>query len=261
MRNLFKVSLSPRSAWVETVIAAAINSTGMILELSIGREVAGMPSWPAWVSAAAGGVILLILFTIRANPKPRMVSTLFLINTLFVVMALYMRDPYFARTGVWIPFQENKLGGLIVALLAPSFWVGLAGIAAHVGCSLLQYQFFSPEIKLGVAVDEPLATVGFGLAAVFIFVSRWRRIQCEADAQRSSAEAAAAKNIARMVLHLRDLMNTPLQTIGISTYMLREKSGSDEVALKGIEKALDRLTELNDEMQRYEDNPPWKTDT
>ena len=261
MRNLFKVSLSPRSARIETAIAALVNSTGMILELSLGRDIPGMPDWPAWLSAGAGVVIILILFMIRTSPNPRVIATLFLCNTLFVVLALYLRDPYFAKSGVWIPFQENKLGGLIVALLAPSFWVGLAGIGAHVACSLLQYQNFPPEIKSGVAIDEPLATFGFGLAALFIFVSRWRRIQCEADVIRSNSEASASRNIARMVLHLRDLMNTPLQTISLSTYMLREKSGSDEIAIKSIENALERLTELNDEMQKYEDNPPWKTDS
>ena len=260
IRSLFRVCVSPRSAWIEVVIAATINVTGMVIEISIGKKVAGMQDWPAYLSMAGGGAILLTLLLIRHRPDPRLTSGLFFLNTLFVVFALFARNPYYATLAdSWVPFQANKLGCLIIALLAPSLGIGLLGISAHVGSAGLSFLSFPDAIRDRIAFGEPGATLAFGLAGVLTLVSRTRRLKTEIDAARMQSQSAAAKELARTTLQVRDLMNSPLQTIelAISILRLKKHADEDELALTGIEHAAGQLGALNDRMREYENGYDW----
>jgi signal transduction histidine kinase len=258
--RLFRVHASPRSAWLETIIAATINATGMALELSIGRSVPGMLDWPAYVSIGGALGILGTLFFVRKNPPSTLCSGLFLLNICFVVIALYLRNPYYAAADhVWVPFQANKLGCFIIALLSPSLGVGLLGIALHVGTAIVSYYFvFTPEIRDRLAFGEPVAMIAFGLAGLLTLISRMRRMTTEADTLRLYLETKAAKQLAMTMIRLRDLMNTPLQNIELSLPLLKDKRGNEEIAIESIEHAVDRLNELNESMRKYERDFVWR---
>jgi hypothetical protein len=232
----------------------------MALELGIGRGTPGIANWPVYVSQLLGCAILILLFFQRNRPRTSVAATLFLANAMIVCFALYMRHAFYANASLshpWVPFQANKLGCLIAALLAPNLGVGLLAIAAHAGSSVWQYEFFSPAIQSHLAFAEPEATLAFGLAGVLTLVARIRRIQADQDAAAIKAQADATKNLAKTILRLRDSMNTPLQAVDLSTTLLDQHSDQQENALKCIKNAVSSLREINLALQEYEKDFKW----
>jgi hypothetical protein len=245
LRDLLRTRVSAPGAYTETAIAALVNLTGLPLELLIGRDIPGIPNWPAYLSMAVGFAVLSVLFLTRKRQSWELAVALFLINGLAVVTALFLRDPYYAATGAaWVPFQASKLGCLIAALLAPGFWAGGVMIGLHAGSSVLAYALFPEALKGGLALGEPVATIAFGLAGLLTLVSRFRRIQIEERLVRTQALALETERFARTVLWMRDMMNTPLQVIEFSVALLREDAGHAD-AIKGLNNAVKRLNELN----------------
>src|SRR6185295_13493627 len=124
-------------------------------------------------------------------------------------------------------FQASKLGCLVSAMVAPGFGVGLTSILAFCLSAFIQFQFFFPPgIKANVDVAEPWPIFAFGLAGILALVYRFRRVQLEQKFARVQAQNFAIKQLASAFLNIRDLMNTPLQVIELSTRILRDSSGT-----------------------------------
>lgn len=259
IRELLSTRLSPRSAWLETSAAVTINITGMLLEIAIGKSVPAMQNSPAFASIAIGVILMTILLLRRDHPKTSWASAIFLINATAVSLAFLLRDPFYAASAQnWFPFQGNKLGCLLAALLAPSFAVGLSAIVIHAIGPVLELNFLFPvDLREKIALGEPLATLAFALAAVLTLSSRLRRIKVEQDVVQLQAHSVAAEQTARAFLRLRDLMNTPLQVIELSVSIIREDPQQKNLELDHIERALERLATLNEMIKAYEDRLPW----
>ena len=61
-----------------------------------------------------------------------------------------------------------------------------------------------------------------------------------------------------MLLAVRDFSNTPLQTLYLTTALLRYRHRNDSELLERMDRSLARLRELNDIMSRYETQVGWK---
>lgn len=254
LRDFLQAGSTPDGARVELAVAALVNSLGMILEIRLGSSVPFMPAWPAWISSVFGCIVLMILIASRRHfPRLRnrlWNATLFLLNTSFVVFALSMRDPYYAASVEnWNPFQANKLGCFVSALLAPNFIVGLASISLHVGASIVQLWSFPPEIQSRLAFGEPLATFAFGGAGVLTLISRIRRMQIENQIVQLNAATEHRARAARRFLRVRDLMNTPLQIIELSIATMKASEPVEPETLRDLEVAARRLSDLNADLK------------
>lgn len=260
MRKFFQAKLLPQAAWTDTCLAISMNILGMSLQMGFSRAVPEVPLWPSVSSVVLGCIFFLFMLSQRGRSTLRVCYTVFLLNSLTVIAALWVRDSSLAQQGMsWVPFLPNKLGTLIVGLLAPGFWIGLIGIAFHVISVTVHLEFLPSEIRSRTPVGEPLATLAFALAAVMVLISRYRRIQLEMEALNFKAQSLAAKNLALTVLRMRDLMNTPLQIVEFSVSLLRQKSGYEETALQSMENALEHLNELNRHMKKYEGAVDWSS--
>ena len=71
------------------------------------------------------------------------------------------------------------------------------------------------------------------------------------------AEAAAAEQLARTFLRLRDYANTPIQTIAFTTELIRAKNHDLKPILDRLERAVEKLTELSHALTRYENAHKW----
>jgi hypothetical protein len=94
----------------------------------------------------------------------------------------------------------------------------------------------------------------FGLAFLYTQL-RGRTMQVEVI--RARAEAAALERLAESLLAVRDLANTPLQTIGASAAVLRKKHPELAGTLDRIDRALERLHELSRILERDETSVDW----
>jgi hypothetical protein len=143
-----------------------------------------------------------------------------------------------------------------VALLAPSLQLGAVLIvlfAVETGAlALLSHLAGRHEVVAG----EPWVTLAYALIAFGLLVDRVRRQRAEERAVCAQARSDEMARLARMALALRDLANTPLQTLRVNAALLRERP-VDGVVMARIERALDRMCELNRILARWESAARW----
>jgi hypothetical protein len=249
--------LDARHAWRGALVAAALNAAGMPVDLFLGRNVPGMPWYPALISAGVGlGLIVLLLIGHR-GATVRFGSTVFLVNVAVILWSLWITSGYWATTPSWMPFQANKLGALTVALVAPELITGLAAIIGLSGMPIAKFYALDPAIARTFPIGEPWFALIFGLFAAVLLGYRLRSLAFEREVLRLHADAVASERIARTFLHLRHAANTPIQTIVVAAELMRERYPDVPRLLRCIDRAAKRLIELSDVLTRYEAMHKW----
>jgi len=250
--------LDERTARRSGTYSSLLNAGGMGIEWLIERKVGGIPWWPGLTSALVGLVVLGGLLAARRRPAAPVGTAAFLVNAAAVNFALWMTHPYYAAAPLpFRPFEANKLGAMTVALLAPNRWAGLLAISGYIGSALVQYGLSLGDAHQRLSVTEPWATVAWGAFSVALFAYRLRGLALAREMARSRAEAAVLQRLARASLTLRDLANTPLQTLELSLAVLRALDGELTPILARMERALLRLHALGRALSTYE-APAWR---
>jgi hypothetical protein len=250
--------LATKHSWRGAFLAAALNAVGMSLDFLLARDIPTMPIYPFAMSALVGIGLIMFLLIRRRRATVRLGSAAFLANTVAILVALWITSGYWATTGrAWTPFQANKLGALTVSMLAPQLGVGLASIAGFAAMAIGKFYFLDPEIQRGFPVGEPWFILIYALFAGVLLIYRLRGLALEREMLRVQAEAAAAEQLARTFLRLRDYTNTPIQTIVFTTELLRAKNHDLKLALDRLERAVEKLVELSHALTRYENAHNW----
>ncbi len=161
-----------------------------------------------------------------------------------------------ALHGFWIPFTGPKLAVFGIALLAPSLNIGAVLVVlftVETGVlALLSHLAGRREVVAG----EPWVTFVYAVIALGLLLERVRRQFAQERAVRAQARSEEMARLARVALALRDLGNTPLQTLRVDAAILRGQSVDSKV-LARIDRALDRLCELNRALARWESSARW----
>lgn len=255
--GLLRFELPERDVRMATATAAAFNLLGMPIDLLLFRNEPNASPWPEIGSMAVGAVILSALALGRFLGRPSAVRTLFFVNGLAVALALSLIVPYFAAfPRPWLPFQGFKLGALVAGMLAPGFAAGLLTIVVTVGLPMAQIPALPAVLRSQVSPVEPWALFAFGLAAAFILVHRLRVRALEIRAREALAESEARRRLAAAYLELRDLMNTPLQSIELATVLLQtpqdRKPGDEAAILEALRRSSERLAAISRELKKFE---------
>lgn len=250
--------LAIRHAWRGAFVAAGLNAVGMSVDFVLARDIPKVSIYPFAMSALVGIGLVVFLLIRRQQATVRLGSVVFLLNTVAILVALWITSGYWATTGrTWTPFQANKLGALAVAMLAPQLGVGLASIAGFAATAIGKFYFLDPEIQRGFPVGEPWFILIYALFGAVLLIYRLRGMALEREMLRVQAEAAAAERLARTFLRLRDYTNTPIQTIAFTTELLRAKNHDLKPILDRLERAVDKLTELGHALNSYENAHKW----
>jgi hypothetical protein len=250
--------LSTRHAWRGAFVAAALNAVGMSVDFLLARDIPTMPIYPYAMSALVGMSLIVFLLIRRQRATVQLGSAAFLLNTVAVLVALWITSGHWATTGrTWTPFQANKLGALSVAMLAPQLGVGLVSIAGFAATAIGRFYFLDPDIQRGFPVGEPWFILIYALFAGVLLIYRLRGLALEREMLRIQAEAAAAEQLARTFLRVSDYSNTPIQTIAFTTELLRAKTHGLTPTLDRLERAVEKLTELSHALTRYENAHKW----
>jgi hypothetical protein len=250
--------LRARNAMRGAMAAAALNVVGMPIDYMIGRATPTVPLWPNVASALVGAALLVLLLARRKQPSVTLGSAAFLVNTAAIVTALVVAAPHYAGSTKWVPFQANKLGALTVPLLMPELWVGVLGVLAFSGSAVIQYGLFAPEIRQRIPFGEPWASVAFGVFGLVLTAYRWRWLETERSLARAQAEAAALDRMAHTLLAVRDLSNTPLQTIQFIVGLLGEQHPELAPLLERMKGSLTALRDLNQILKSHESALRWR---
>jgi hypothetical protein len=250
--------LATKHAWRGAFAAAFLNAAGMSVDFLLARDIPTMPIYPYAMSALVGIGLIVFLLIRRQRATVRLGSAAFLANTVAILVALWITSGYWATTGRgWTPFQANKLGALAVPLLAPQLGVGLASIAGFAATAIAKFYFLGPEIQRGFPAGEPWIVLIYALFGGVLLIYRLRSLALEREMLRMQAEAAAAEQVARTFVRLRDYTNTPIQTIAFATELLRAKNHDLKPILDRLARAVDKLTELSRAFTSYENAHKW----
>jgi len=250
--------LTARRAWQGAFVAAFLNAVGMSIDFFLGRDIPTMPMYPYAISVLVGIGLVVFLLVRRQRATVRLASAVFLVNTVAILVALWITSGYWATTGrSWTPFQANKLGALAVAMLAPQLGVGLASIAGFAAMAIGKFYFLDPEIHRGFPVGEPWFVLIYALFGAVLLIYRLRGMALERNMLHAQAEAMAAGQLARTFLRVRNYTNTPIQTIAFTTELLRAKNHDLKPILDRLERAVDKLTECSRLLRSYENAHNW----
>ena len=88
--------LESRYAWRGALIACLLNAIGLPLDTLLAEGVPGMPWWPSLMSSATGLLLVIALLTGRQRPTIRLAATAFLLNTVVILVALWITSGVFA---------------------------------------------------------------------------------------------------------------------------------------------------------------------
>lgn len=252
MKALLRYQLSLVQARLAVAVAAGFNASGFMLLLAT-EYGDGVPFRPQIASASVGIMILLGLWTAGERVSRAAVNALYIVNTVSVAIALWiLYEFYSSHIDHWVAFRPTQLGTLFTAMIAPSFVLGLFGIGLHGGAALIQFALFSDAVKSRFSEGEPTATLGFALAGLFILILRFRSLIVLHRYHLSRAEAEATRMVALNSLYIRDLMNTPLQTLMASISLLEAKGPTDRELIEKCNRAIDQLSRLNKVLNDHE---------
>jgi hypothetical protein len=188
---------------------------------------------------------LVLLHLRRGRPSVRLGNLAFTLNNVAALAALWATDTRLVGTHHWNPFDAQKLGALTVALLAPpSAWVGVVNIAAFTLIPVAEVLWWAPGLRAELPPATPFASVIYGCFALGVFGLQLRRVARTQHEAEHQAETAAAEHFARMVLALRDLANTPLQTIELTLGRVGQAGELGSEARARLRRACAKLIEI-----------------
>jgi hypothetical protein len=250
-----------RYAWRGALLACLLQAIGMPLDILLTEDIPGMPSWPPLMSSATGLLLVIVLVAYRRQPNIRLATTVFLLNTAVILVALWITSgAYAAAPGRWIPFQANKIGALAASVLAPGLVTGLISIGGFVGMVLLRYLALPGDQQRHLPISEPWAILIYAVFAVAILGYRVHSVSLSRRVFRMRTESIATQRLARTFLALRDFTNTPLQTIELAASIVRKRCPDLAPVLDRVDRSIDRLYRLNHALSVYESQLEWTED-
>jgi hypothetical protein len=244
----------PREQAVRTTLAAAaLNILGTPIELLFARELPiPMPLWPVFAAMAVGVAVVVTLLVHGRQMSMSNIALLYVVNNTAIALALLLLQPYFALLGrAWSPFQEQKLGVLVASLLAPTLGSGIVAIATLVASALALFAELAPDDLRELPVAEPGPLLIFAIFAVVILFYRMHLLEVQRSTTRIATANAAAAATAQTALAIRDLANTPLQTLRLSVSRLRRDDAGQGIVLDRMDHAITRISELNEMLRPH----------
>jgi hypothetical protein len=242
-------------AFEVTATAAALNLVGMSLDWFFWHS--NFHTTPVWHVVSLGfSLALLVQFAVRRRdpPSARFSAGAFVLHNVAIVAALWFVD-----TGVAVlprqlaTFQPQKLGALTVAVLAPpNAQAAVASILLFVGSSLVRYELFDADTQAKLA-SEPWALVAYGIFGLGLYFYRVQSRKVRGEMERAQSEATSLERLSSVLLAFRDFYNTPLQTLELTIEILKRRCPEARDLAARMERATNRLAELNRIASSYED--------
>ena len=246
-----------RAARLGAMTAAGLVVLGLPFELVAGRNLPGIPDWPVFLTMGVSAAAFIALAVFRGQRTRWFPSVVLVVNSAALAFALYVRDPYWALVGNWMPFSVNKLACVAVALLATEVWAALIAIAFHATSVALVLVAVGPEVRATIP-QEPTGIMAFALISVALVFYRRRQLRLELRFATTRAELLGTERLARTILAIRDLANTPIQTIELCCELLRIRSTLEADVVARMQRALARLCDLSELLRKYEGAVPWR---
>lgn len=241
------------------VVAALLGIVGTALGVASFWGISG----PVLRAVQAAGLLVsgTVFFTVRGRHPPYsklQANALFLLVLVPTVVMVWLIDDARAAHGAhWVPYEPAKLSVLTLAVIAPPGWpTGVVAILMFVGSSLLHHAILPAAARARMSAGEPFGILAYGAFAAVLLGFKQRGYTLRAALQRTRSEKVALERVARVAMALRDLANTPVQTLEL----VRQRLLAEDNLLPEAERmrrALERLRRLNDILAPYQSAVVW----
>lgn len=192
----------------------------------------------------------------RSQARSNLLFLLVLLPT--VVMAWMVDEARAAHSAYWVPYEPNKLSVLTLAIIAPPGWpIGMLAILLFVGSALLHHMMLAPGLRARMSAGEPFGIIAYGVFALVMLGFKQRGYVLRGELEHERAEKVALERVARVSMALRDLANTPVQTLELVRQRLLTDDPQLSVQTERMGRALERLRRLNDLLAPYQSAVVW----
>lgn len=252
-------------AWRSAVAACIVLVLGQIGFGVLGFREVGVS--PVLIGQAAhvllASILLVVLLSTASRPSTRLSVVAFVLLFAPLPALLWMAQAAMVTRGLpWAPFAGHKLAMICIAVLMPgaAVWpVALIGLTA--ATALVQYYVGGLADVTHQWSGEPWITVVYAGIAVFLvgFRSYHRRVARHFAQVRAQADALS--EMSRFFLALRDLQNTPIQTLEIDTAILERRHPESATAIKRMRRSIGELRDISRRLARYDRIVQWETES
>lgn len=243
------VSIPAQRAHRTAAVGCALAIAGTVLGLFDWQRLPSTTLVPAAIATLLIDTSALGVLAWRRNrPSTTLGSALLLVSQVpFAVFAWSADAGRAAEGGYWVPYEANKMAALAIAMVAPPVLpIGLLAIALYSGSALLHHALLPASARAHMAVGEPWSTLGYTVIGLVIFVIRHRGRRAHDEVVRLRAEEALREKAAGVFVAVRDLANSPLQTLDVSVHLLATSADPNVVrASEWISRSVARLRRLN----------------
>jgi hypothetical protein len=214
------------------------------------------------VGIALSGSVYLWLRSRDLAFSRRQSNALFLVVLVPTVVMTWLVDAARAtHNQTWVPYEPNKLSAVTLAIIAPPGWsTGIVGILMFVGSALVRHFTWPDAIRPRISAGEPFGIIAYGVFALVVLGFKQRGNRLRAELERARTEKVALERLARVSITLRDLANTPVQTLELVRQRLLTTDPQLGLQTERMGRALERLHRLNDILAPYESTVVWNGD-
>jgi hypothetical protein len=241
------------------VAAAVLGVLGALNSILGYWRISGTVMHVVTVAELVGSCVALAVLRLRrALPSTALSNIIFLLLLVPAAMMMWLIDEVRIGQGVsWVPYEPNKLGALTIAIIAPPrWWTGVAGILLFIGSAAVHHVLLPPAVRVHMVVGEPTGIIAYGTFSLVLLWFRRRSYTLGVQLEQTRSEKLALSQLARVAMSLRDLANTPLQTLELVRRALLTRAPDLPKQAQRMEHALSRLRGLNDVLVPYQAQVP-----
>jgi hypothetical protein len=175
--------------------------------------------------------------------------------------ALWINNQQLAATGVTFQtFTGFKLMAIVGALILPAdLVIAIPSLVVGAVLPAIEWATWPAEWRAHSILSEPLGTVFIGLFAIVLYAHRVRGQVLQRRLYDSESKRVIIQEVARIALAMKDLSNTPLQTLTAGLAVLRGRDGATE-QVDRLQRAVSQLSELNHLLEPYLSKVDWSPD-
>jgi hypothetical protein len=244
-------ALERQEAWRCAVCSSAIDAcvgAGMTAAIASRHWI---PLWPILQFGAVGAVLLPALLVARRPPVAWSYLALALNFASGLVASMAGAEAQLERGDSSELFSSVKVAMFVIAALSPSAVFGTLWIAAFALAPIIALHVWPSSYSAALPGVEPWMTAAYSLGALGLLLCRRRAIRLRRAVEDLRAERLARRQLAGMSMAIRDLGNTPLQTLNAGIAILRKKTAEESV-LSRMDRAVERLRMLSRALESVE---------
>lgn len=248
--------------WLSSLVLAWLCFAGEIITLLADRALGILPlfDWMRFAHAVLAIVMIGVLLKFRRLSSRALTvsSFLALFLPLFPLSYFYHSENLRLLTP-GIVFMGQKLFFLALSILVPGpYWINIALMAGFALQTIWLYVGDGPNLHaFFVQSAEPWATILYALVGGTLLAFRYHYQQITRQLTVSQAQTELFEDIARVFLSIRDLANTPLQSLGIAAELLDRNYPNAGEITERLSNSVRKLNSLNQIFKVYEKQISW----